>query len=378
MSVTYTVDQFSPQQWSEVCRSFPNYSIYQTWGFGEISAGDTGSQLSRIVVRDADAVIGAAQVRIKKLPLVKSGLAYVYFGPIGVRCVGPIDDFAEVLRCVRREYAERRGLEVRIVPNLWERLGEKLQCRVLSDSGFSASKTAPPYRTLVVDLSATEDELRINLAQKWRNGLNQAEKRGVTVEARIDDAAMQQFEELYETMWSKKQFETGVAVSSFRRLQQLLPTEEKLIVHMAYQDGMLTAGHVSSTLGDTCVYLLGASNDMGRDCKASYRLQWQAMVAAKGAGARWYDLGGIDPESNPGVYHFKAGLGGVDTSFVGQFEARARGVGRYLVPMAERVYRTLSPILNRQKVKSERAAPRPEKTKARSDTSCPTMAKLSS
>lgn len=375
MSITYAVDQLSPQQWSDVCRALADYSIYQTWGFGEISASDTGTKLSRMVIRDGDAVIGAAQVRIKKLPMLKAGLAYVYFGPMGSRCVGSGDGFASVLRCVRDEYVERRGLELRLVPNFWERPEGNGSMRFPKDSGFFAGRNGSAYRTLMVDLSPGEEELRKNLAQKWRNGLNQAEKRGVAVEDRTDDAAMQQFEKLYETMWSRKQFETGVTVSSFRRLQQLLPSEEKLAIQLAYKDGALAAGQVCSTLGDTCVYLLGASNEMGRECKASYILQWRAMVAAKKSGARWYDLGGIDPLRNPGVHHFKSGLGGMDISFVGEFEAHSKGVGRYLVPIAERVYRTLSPMMQRNKEKAGSAALRPAELNARSEAPCPVMAK---
>lgn len=376
MIATAEVDQVAAQEWSEICRRFGDYSIYQTWGFGEISAAHTGSQLSRIVVKYGDRIIGAAQVRIKKLPLLNSGLAYVYFGPMGSRGAACADEYAEVLDCVRSEYAKRRGLKVRIIPNMCSRPGDETACREINNVGYHPNKAAPPYRTFLVDLWPAVDALRKNLAQKWRNGLNQAEKRGVTVEVRVDDEAMRQFEELYETMWSRKQFETGVTVSSFRRLQQLLPPDEKLTIHLAYQDGMLAAGHVSSTLGDTCVYVLGASNDMGRDCKASYCLQWHAMLAAKQAGAKWYDLGGIDPAKNPGVYHFKAGLGGVDTHFVGSFDCHPQGVGRYLVPLAERVYRTLGRF-RRAKVE-ECAVPRPSQTKARSSSSCPTMAKLSS
>jgi hypothetical protein len=36
------------------------------------------------------------------------------------------------------------------------------------------------------------------------------------------------------------------------------------------------------------------------------------MLWLKEHGARGYDLGGIDPEANPGGYHFKSGFGGVD------------------------------------------------------------------
>jgi hypothetical protein len=30
----------------------------------------------------------------------------------------------------------------------------------------------------------------------------------------------------------------------------------------------------------------------------------------------WYDLGGINPETNPGVYHFKQGMSGSDVLYM--------------------------------------------------------------
>jgi lipid II:glycine glycyltransferase (peptidoglycan interpeptide bridge formation enzyme) len=43
----------------------------------------------------------------------------------------------------------------------------------------------------------------------------------------------------------------------------------------------------------------------------------------KERGCHWYDLGGIDPENNPGVYHFKCGIAGKtgkDETFIGEFD----------------------------------------------------------
>ena len=344
MKVEYKVDQVSSAEWSSLAARFSDFSIYQTWAFGEIGAGDTRSRVSRIVVRRGDAVIGAAQLRIKRLPLLNAGLAYVYFGPLWRRAGADVADLRDVLECLHGEYGDRRGLEVRIVPNLPQPLSDAEVMQALGDAGFQADSGGDAYRTLMLDLSPSLEALRKQLAQKWRNGLNQGEKRGVRVESHTDAAAMQRFETLYDAMWAKKRFETGVKVSSFRRLQELLPSGEKLTILLAYANDELAAGHVSSTLGESCIYLLGASNDLGREYKASYVLQWHAVEAAKNAGAKWHDLGGIDPEGNPGVYHFKAGLGGADTTFVGQFTARGRGSARYLVPLAERAYRALAPL----------------------------------
>ena len=54
---------------------------------------------------------------------------------------------------------------------------------------------------------------------------------------------------------------------------------------------------------------------------------------------RYYDLGGIDPEGNPGVYHFKSGLGGREVTAPGPFEAAPSRARKRFVETAEAVYR---------------------------------------
>lgn len=59
------------------------------------------------------------------------------------------------------------------------------------------------------------------------------------------------------------------------------------------------------------------------------------MEWLKRKGCCWYDLGGIDPEGNPGVYHFKAGMGGKDMSYIGQFEFSANRLSRLAVRLGD-------------------------------------------
>jgi hypothetical protein len=67
-------------------------------------------------------------------------------------------------------------------------------------------------------------------------------------------------------------------------------------------------------MGDSAIYLLGATSDDGLNAKGAYLLQWTLIQWLKESGFKWYDLGGIDPEGNPGVYSFKRGLSGTDVS----------------------------------------------------------------
>ena len=44
------------------------------------------------------------------------------------------------------------------------------------------------------------------------------------------------------------------------------------------------------------------------------------MTHCSHLGVRRYDLHGVDPESNPGVYNFKKGTGVVPFEYVGEWE----------------------------------------------------------
>lgn len=334
-------DACSSEQWREIARRFSDYSIYQACAYADARAADVGATNQRVVVRRGTEVMGLAQVRIKRLPVVRTGVAYIYRGPLWRRPGAGPEDFGAVLAALRAEYGVRLGLEVRVACGM---IDEALagDCRdAIRHAGFSPRSQERIDRTILLDLSPDADALRKALAQKWRNGLNQSERRDLTVETRTDGDAMKIFQSLYEQMWAAKQFETGVSVASFAHIQTLLPEDEKLTIALAFHDGTPVAGHVSTCLGDTCVYLLGASSDDGRKRKASYLLQWRTIEDAKSRGARLYDLGGIDPEANPGVYHFKSGMGGRACDFPGTFAAPARGSGRILVPLAEKAYRIL-------------------------------------
>jgi len=74
-------------------------------------------------------------------------------------------------------------------------------------------------------------------------------------------------------------------------------------------------------MGDSAIYLLGATSDDGLNAKGAYLLQWALIQWLRENGFKWYDLGGIDPEGNPGVYSFKRGLSGADLSQLTPFVA---------------------------------------------------------
>ena len=51
------------------------------------------------------------------------------------------------------------------------------------------------------------------------------------------------------------------------------------------------AGLVASAMGDSAIYLLGATSDEGLKSKGAYLLQWTLIKWLKECGFKWYDSG---------------------------------------------------------------------------------------
>jgi lipid II:glycine glycyltransferase (peptidoglycan interpeptide bridge formation enzyme) len=132
----------------------------------------------------------------------------------------------------------------------------------------------------------------------------------VTAGSGIDE--FRTFRGLYDEMRRRKTFESTVDIEEFARIQEDLPAAHRLRILICEEKGAPAAGMVASAMGDSGIYLLGATGDAGLNAKGSYLLQWTMIQWFIANGIRWYDLGGIDPIANPGVHGFKSGMSGTD------------------------------------------------------------------
>ena len=176
------------------------------------------------------------------------------------------------------------------------------------------SRSTNAYRTFVLDLVPPLEQLRKSFDPKWRNKLTGAEKNGLSITAGNSPDQYRTFCHIYKQMRNRKTFETTVDVEEFGRIQENLPNSQRMQILICEQKGKPVAGVVASAMGDSAIYLLGATSDDGLKAKGSYLLQWTLVQSLKEVGIRRYDLGGIDPNGNPGVYQFKRGFSGADVT----------------------------------------------------------------
>jgi lipid II:glycine glycyltransferase (peptidoglycan interpeptide bridge formation enzyme) len=310
-SIVVEVDNQTPESWMGIVAQFADSNIYQAWAYGATRWG--AQNLSHLVLRHDGKLMAAAQLRIARVPVLPAGVAYLRWGPLCQKRDQNLDPKIanEMVNLLRDEYTKRRGLALQIIPNAFVSSARgNIYQKAFTGLGFKPEANASVYRTVTVDLTTPIETMRKRLDQKWRNQLNRSEKNGLIFEVSEERSAYREFTILYDGMLKRKQFESSVDVEEFGKIQDLLSGAEKMQIFLAKKESETVAALVCSLSGDTAIYLLGATNEKARELKASYFLQWQAMVWLKARGACFYDLGGIDQETNPGGYHFKTGFGG--------------------------------------------------------------------
>ena len=340
--MTISIKPIERTDWQQLAPLFQDYNYRHLWDFGKVCADRLGATSEHVGIYDDDQLLALADVRIKHIPFVKTGIAYINGGPLVLHrdIAGPIlDNLQASLTSLIQHYVYKKNLVLRVSPPIGSPEWNASRETIFLKTGFTFSKSIKPYRTILLDLTQSMQDLRKQLDQKWRNNLKRAEKEEGFVESETSVSFLEHFEEIFKPVIEKKKFKVDLSPSLYRKVQYKLNSNDKLRVLLYRFNGEYIAGLVSSFLGHTAVNLFRANNEVALNLRAAYRLQWEVVGAAKKTGLKWYDLGGIDPEDNPGVYRFKKGMGGTDTTAPGPFEYYPNGLGRVLVSAAEKGYR---------------------------------------
>jgi hypothetical protein len=327
-------------EWERLAGGFPDHNYRQCWAYAEAMAARVGGATEHLCVASGDRTLGLASVRVKGIPGTGTGIAYVSGGPL-VR--GGDEDapsrLEAVLSALAGEYVHRRGLLLRVAPTIGDERWNLEQDQCFLSAGFTPAERQPRYSTILVDISRPASEIRAGLAKKWRYHLGRAEKAGISVVQGSAPELFEQFLPLFDEFVARKSFAVELGADFYARVQSALPEAERMHLAIASVGDEPVAGVVAGLLGDTAVYLLGASNEVGREANAPYLLQWKVIEAAADRGIGWYDLGGIDEEANPGVYRFKARMGGTEMTAPGPYELAPGRVRAAVVHSAERLVR---------------------------------------
>lgn len=323
-------------EWNQVLTGFADACIYQTWAYPAARWGE--KRLSQFIMEDNNGVKAAALIRNLTPPGLQAGLSYVSMGPMWRLKGRPADprDLTEALTAMWQSLAVERGMHLRLRPNFTlSQLDDTPG--LLEATGFKSRQGVRPYETLMIDLAQSSDEIMASFHGKWRNSL----KKGLKAECEIlvgrQMELFDQFLGLQHEMAERKHFQERLDLQALRQAQSSEAEENQLIIFLAMRQGEPLAAAAISWLGDTAIYLLGASSPQGRKLNASYVLQWEIITKLKEWDCRWYDLGGVNTSGKSGVLLFKqrlAGKNGKHIELIGEIEAKggvlSQGIVRVL------------------------------------------------
>ena len=238
-------------------------------------------------------------------------MAYVYEGPLS----RPKDNemhlevFQQTVRALRTEYVELPGFCARIVPRVPDDANDLFK-RSSKRKKYAFRPHGNVQATILMDLRPDLDDLHRGLHHKWRYHLNKARKQNLELIEGEDEQFFLAFERIHDEMVGRKRFLNLVDIRQFKKVQTRLPPAHKMRVFLVKVEGEVCAGGICSNLGDTAIYLFGATSNRGIKTYGSYLAHWSMLAWAKARGCLSYDLNGIDPARNAGGYQFKSQLAG--------------------------------------------------------------------
>ena len=312
-------------------------SVLQSYEWGEFRRRGGWTPLGLLAEDGAS----AAQVLSRRLPGVGGSLAYAPHGPLAA-------DPADLPAVAEAIAAHAKGRGARLL---------KIEPRVvdapdLETGGFRRSASSvQPRCTLVVPVRESDEAQYAALPKAARYGIRRALQAGIEVETSTDEPVdLDFFLDLLEETAGRQRF--GLRPRDYYRLL-LGELPSALILARREGEERPVAGALILTFEDEAYYLYGASAALeGENLHASYLVQFEALSAARRAGATRYDLWGIPSKPHAkhplwGVYQFKRKFAGHEERYAGAHKKYLSPLQSHLARVGIKSYYTLQRMRGR-------------------------------
>jgi lipid II:glycine glycyltransferase (peptidoglycan interpeptide bridge formation enzyme) len=180
-----------------------------------------------------------------------------------------------------------------------------------------------PRRTLLMDLSKSDEELFAAMRKKTRQYIHKAERAAVVTEEKRD---LDRFMKVLAAVAERDRF----AIRSREYFERLLAAFGDRAHVMFARVGEDDAGAMLLVrMADRAWELYGGWSGAHAEARPFYLLKWRAMLRMRQLGVRRYDMYGLgEGKGDPlaGVENFKLGYGGEVVEWIGALETPVRPI----------------------------------------------------
>ncbi len=200
--------------------------------------------------------------------------------------------------------------------------------RELEEHGFKPSTFgAAPTKTLIIDLSLTEEELLNHMKSKTRYNINLCRRRGAKIKSMNGDELISTHDLLQESykVYAENCKRIHSPCEPLTHFEEFINFfHQQIFQVLVYSPtGNMIAMATFIVSGDTISYQMNGSTEEGRHLFAPSLAVWQGMCEGKKRGCRWFDFDGIYDDRFPkgqkyweGFTAFKKGFGGREVTYL--------------------------------------------------------------
>jgi lipid II:glycine glycyltransferase (peptidoglycan interpeptide bridge formation enzyme) len=297
------------EEWNGFLKKFPDYTVYQSYAWGEHKTRFGWLPL-RLLLNDGNKVIAMAQILVRRYPF-KVGVVWIPGGPLG-----EVDLWGESFQRSIRVAANVRFLYCRINSML-----PRIEKDALNLAALGWRRSAHPLNSglSLVYNPVLAEEVRLSQASgNWRHNLRRSCKRNLQTYL-WKNADPIEIMKAYVSMQELKQLN---AQTSHGEIESLLREfgDQCILVRCDDESGNFLALRGALVCGEKAWDIFAVATPEARKVYASHAAFWQLMKLCGERNVQWYDMSGVDPVNNKGVYDFKKGTGAQDLQYLGEWE----------------------------------------------------------
>lgn len=292
---------------------FPN--LLQSWNYGKAKEESNGWIVQHGVILKNKSPIALCQWLEKSL-LKLGRIIRVNRGPILLNHQSISEEKLFVYRFIKDYFSIAKRNFLFIAPGLENNIENN---GLLKNLGYRRRNKFIPWKSALIDLKKTEQELRSSLRSRLRNYLNRTESANYQFESSTKKTDFASLIKRYIQLQEEKKF-VGIKVDCVKSLYNLDNQNGSVFINRAKnENGELMAEIFLVMHGNQCTYLISWTSPKGTKSYAMHFLMWKTMLDLKARGVSYFDVGGYSEEEHSSVCQFKKGFGGKEYCLVGEY-----------------------------------------------------------
>jgi peptidoglycan pentaglycine glycine transferase (the first glycine) len=305
--------------WDELLLKAQDYTIFQSYGWGEYKRLTGWNPLRYVVYCNNGKVVGMVQLLLKTLPF-GFGIAWAPGGPVccfggngGGKC-------SEILKGLLA-YIHHR------YPRVLVRFQSLIPSEPLFAYSFNQTCRQPLVKinsgfTILMDLSQVGDGVVGMATAKHRYYIKKAKSTLLDWRYGSSNEDITALISVHKEMVENKKMQSlAINEKEIQRLRNALG-DKGVTILTGYLENAPVTSCMTYNIGNKAFYMVAATGRKGREVFAAYAMVVELIGVLKKLDINALDFGGIDPSapSAEGVNHFKRGFGGTITEYVGEWE----------------------------------------------------------